>query len=52
MIILDQDTVNKGVELFGPSFAVLEARRGVAGDEEEGPHGVHVAEGGLGLCHL
>ena len=39
------------MELFGPFFG-LEAGRRVARNEEEGAHGVHVAERRLRLGHL
>lgn len=51
VVILDQHRLDKAVELFGPLLR-LETRRRITWDEEESPHGMHVAQRRLGLGHL
>ena len=52
VVVLDQNTVDEGVEFLAPLLPILEARWRVARDEEECAHRVHVTQGRLGLCHL
>jgi len=51
VVILDQNRLDEILELFGP-FLRLETGRRIAWDQEEGPHGVHVAQRRLTLGHL
>ena len=50
-VVLQKAGLDEAVELLRP-LARLEPRCWVAGDEEEGPHRVHVAQGRLPFCHL
>ena len=46
-----QNSFDEVLKLWAPAFW-LQPRRRVSGDEEEGAHGVHVAERRLRLRHL
>jgi hypothetical protein len=51
VIVFDQHSLNEAVELLGPFFRPQPGRR-IPGNQEKGSHGMQVAEGWLGLCHL
>lgn len=52
VIILDENAFDEGMKLFGPLFATLKPGRRVPGDEEQGPHRVHITKRWLGFGHL
>ena len=51
VVVLDEHGLDEVLELGAPPLR-LESRRRVPGDEEEGTHGMHVAERRLGFRHL
>ena len=51
VVVLDQHGLDEVLELGAPPLG-LESGRWVSRDQEQGSHGMHVAQRGLGLGHF